>query len=51
MTYEQMKKWIEEADTIEDVINARDYLEEEYMGGCSLELSTMLSFKESGFDL
>lgn len=44
------EKEIENADTIEDVVNLRDILEND-MVEKKLYISTLLSFKESEYDL
>lgn len=44
------EKEIEYADTIEDIANLRDILEEDYVEN-KLAMSTLLSFKESEYGL
>ena len=44
------EKEIEYADTIEDIVNLRDILEDDYVEN-KLAMSTSLSFKESEYGL
>lgn len=48
--FEDFKRAIESADTIEDVAILRDILEEDFVEN-TLECSTLLSFKESLYGL
>ena len=48
--FEDFKRAIEYADTIEDVASLREILEEDFVEN-TLECSTLLSFKESLYEL
>ena len=52
LTREDFIKMIEEADGVDEVVNLRDMLEsDEYEIESHLEMSSMVSFKESEYNL